>query len=285
MNVGNLTNKGVEISAYGTPIVTKDWRWDVRANIAWNKNKVKKLADGLDVLSHLTVDNGAASLESHIGEPMGDWYAYTWKTDENGNYIVGDNGLYVTDTSERHKVGNAMPSATGGFGTSLSWKNFQLDVTFDFRIGGDVLNLPWQYMMDAGTITDAVGARDYASGGIFYYSDKEDVSDKGSIHVLSAEEVAKVAKKLLASFPECTRYTKQQVNFWKDLAWHQTVRHAQDWLALHYTSWEPVEGMRAFVEKRPARFQMLRDRFDRVSWLSWLTLHQILRKWKLHLIL
>ena len=54
------------------------------------------------------------------------------------------------------------------------------------------------------------------------------------------EEVAKVAKKLLASFPECTRYTKQQVNFWKDLAWHQTVRHAQDWLALHYTSWEPV---------------------------------------------
>ena len=30
--------------------------------------------------------------------------------------------------------------------------------------------------------------------------------------------------------------------------------------ALHYTSWEPVEGMRAFVEKRPARFQMLRER-------------------------
>lgn len=74
------------------------------------------------------------------------------------------------------------------------------------------------------------------------------------------EEVAKLTKKLLASFPECARYTKQQVNFWKDLAWHQTVRHAQDWLALHYTSWEPVEGMRAFVEKRPARFGLLRER-------------------------
>jgi len=74
------------------------------------------------------------------------------------------------------------------------------------------------------------------------------------------EEVAKLARKLLASFPECTRYTKQQVNFWKDLAWHQTVRHAQDWLSLHYTSWEPVEGMRAFVEKRPARFDLLRER-------------------------
>jgi enoyl-CoA hydratase/carnithine racemase len=73
-------------------------------------------------------------------------------------------------------------------------------------------------------------------------------------------KVAEVCAKLLASFPECTRYTKQQVNFWKDLAWHQTVRHAQDWLALHYTSWEPVEGMRAFVEKRKPRYALLRER-------------------------
>ncbi|MEJ2152220.1 MAG: enoyl-CoA hydratase-related protein, partial [Gemmatimonadota bacterium] len=67
-----------------------------------------------------------------------------------------------------------------------------------------------------------------------------------------------LAQKLLASFPECTRYTKQQVNFWKDLAWHSTVRHAQDWLALHYASWEPLEGMRAFVEKRESRYDLLR---------------------------
>jgi enoyl-CoA hydratase/carnithine racemase len=73
-------------------------------------------------------------------------------------------------------------------------------------------------------------------------------------------EVLSVATRLLASFPECTRYTKQQVNFWKDFAWHQTVRHAQDWLALHYASWEPVEGMRAFVEKRAPRFGLLRQR-------------------------
>lgn len=69
-----------------------------------------------------------------------------------------------------------------------------------------------------------------------------------------------LARRLLASFPECARYTKQQTNFWKDFAWHQTVRHAQDWLALHYASWEPVEGMRAFTEKRPARYALLRER-------------------------
>jgi enoyl-CoA hydratase/carnithine racemase len=73
-------------------------------------------------------------------------------------------------------------------------------------------------------------------------------------------EVDDLARQLLETFPECARYTKQQTNFWKDLSWSLTARHAQDWLALHYTCWEPVEGMRAFVEKRPARYGLLRQR-------------------------
>lgn len=191
MNVGELSNKGVEFSIYGTPYMNKDWRWDIRANVGWNKNTVKKLADGLDVLSHVIADNGAASLESHVGDAMGDWYTYTWKTDDKGNYIVGANGLYVTDTSERHKVGNAMPKAVGGLGTSLTWKNLTLDVMFDFRIGGDVLNLPWQYMMDTGTITDAVGVRDASTGGIYYYSTdaKENESNKSAIVRVNPSDV------------------------------------------------------------------------------------------------
>jgi enoyl-CoA hydratase/carnithine racemase len=65
---------------------------------------------------------------------------------------------------------------------------------------------------------------------------------------------------LVDKFPECTRYTKQQTNFWKDLAWHQTVGHARDWLSVHFASWEPLEGMGAFVEKRAPRYELLRER-------------------------
>lgn len=72
------------------------------------------------------------------------------------------------------------------------------------------------------------------------------------------EEVGALAGELLEQFPECTRYTKQQTNFWKELAWHQTIGHAADWLALHYASYEPWEGMRAFVEKRRPRYMELR---------------------------
>jgi enoyl-CoA hydratase/carnithine racemase len=70
--------------------------------------------------------------------------------------------------------------------------------------------------------------------------------------------VGELASKLVEKFAECTRYTKQQVNFWKDLAWHQTVGHARDWLSVHYASWEPNEGMNAFVEKRPPDYLRLR---------------------------
>ncbi|HYL99102.1 MAG TPA: enoyl-CoA hydratase-related protein [Blastocatellia bacterium] len=74
------------------------------------------------------------------------------------------------------------------------------------------------------------------------------------------EAVDSICNELVDKFSECTRYTKQQVNFWKDLAWHQTIGHARDWLSIHYSTWEPLEGMNAFVEKRPAQFRMLRER-------------------------
>lgn len=74
------------------------------------------------------------------------------------------------------------------------------------------------------------------------------------------EAVDELAQELIDKFIECLRYTKEQTNFWKNLAWHQTIGHARDWLSIHYTSWEPLEGMTAFVEKRPPNYRLLRQR-------------------------
>jgi len=74
------------------------------------------------------------------------------------------------------------------------------------------------------------------------------------------EAVNALAQELVDKFPECMRFTKEQVNVWKNFGWHQTIGNARDWLSTHYTSWEPLEGMTAFVEKRPARYRMLRER-------------------------
>lgn len=69
-----------------------------------------------------------------------------------------------------------------------------------------------------------------------------------------------LAHRLLGMFPECLRYTKQQVNFWKELSWHSTVGHGREWLSLHFAYQEPHEGMNAFVEKRRPDVAGLRRR-------------------------
>lgn len=73
------------------------------------------------------------------------------------------------------------------------------------------------------------------------------------------EALGEMVQKLVDKFPECMRYTKQQVNFWKDLAWYTTIGHARDWLSIHFASYEPWEGMKAFVEKRETGYRKLRE--------------------------
>jgi enoyl-CoA hydratase/carnithine racemase len=72
--------------------------------------------------------------------------------------------------------------------------------------------------------------------------------------------VGGLCDQIVHKFAECTRYTKAQVNYWKDLSWYATTPHARDWLAVHYTSLEPYEGMTAFVEKRKADYVGMRQR-------------------------
>lgn len=72
-------------------------------------------------------------------------------------------------------------------------------------------------------------------------------------------KVQEIAQKLVNKFPECTRYTKQQLNFWKDLSWNMTIGHAKDWLSLHFASSEVQEGMQGFVEKRTPDYIKVRE--------------------------
>lgn len=72
--------------------------------------------------------------------------------------------------------------------------------------------------------------------------------------------VETLARNLADKLPEVTRYTKQQLNFWRDLSWHLTIGHARDWLTLHAGAPETQEGLEAFREKRPVDAAGLRRR-------------------------
>ena len=75
------------------------------------------------------------------------------------------------------------------------------------------------------------------------------------------QTVDELVAKLIAKLPEKTRYTKQQLDFWRDLSWHLTIGHGRDWLAIHATSPETREGVRAFQEKRQPDYAEIRRRW------------------------
>ncbi|HJW89461.1 MAG TPA: enoyl-CoA hydratase-related protein, partial [Anaerolineales bacterium] len=83
-------------------------------------------------------------------------------------------------------------------------------------------------------------------------------------------KVDEIVDKLIAKFPEKTRYTKQQLNFWRDLSWHLTIGHGRDWLAIHNTSPETWEGVQAFAEKRLPDYASLRRRWAEDQAPEWL---------------
>lgn len=85
------------------------------------------------------------------------------------------------------------------------------------------------------------------------------------------EAVDLLVYKLLNKFPEKTRYTIQQLNFWRNLSWHSTIGHGRDWLATHNTSPETWEGVNAFREKRKPNYAKIRAKWandEAPEWVS-----------------
>ncbi len=83
-------------------------------------------------------------------------------------------------------------------------------------------------------------------------------------------KVDEIVNKLVNKFPEKTRYTKQQLNFWRDLSWNLTIGHGRDWLAIHNTSPETWEGVTSFNEKRRPNYEEIRRRWALDQAPEWL---------------
>jgi enoyl-CoA hydratase/carnithine racemase len=84
------------------------------------------------------------------------------------------------------------------------------------------------------------------------------------------QKVQELVDKLIQKFPEKTRYTKQQLNFWRDLSWHQTIGHGREWLAIHNTSPETWEGVNAFEQKREPDYDSIREKWAEDAAPEWL---------------
>lgn len=167
-NAGDLSNYGVEAAINAAILTGKKLRWNVGFNFAANRNRLTRLPAGVDMLQLSSQDGGYAVLRANVGDPLGNIYVHPIQTDANGNNIINSNGFYSIDTKGYKYAGNIMPKYVGGFTNSLGYKQFSLDFTIDYRLGGDLLSIPTYYQIGQGMFNSTLQYRDAAHGGQSY---------------------------------------------------------------------------------------------------------------------
>lgn len=139
-NIGEMQNKGLEISLNSKNIVKGPLTWNTDFNISFNRNKVTKLRDGEDFTSPLTSTQRISE-----GRDMFAFFMPEWAGVDPAN---GDPLWYTADggttnsysKAERRFVGSALPKFTGGLSNTFAYKGFDASVLFTFSVGGKVYN-------------------------------------------------------------------------------------------------------------------------------------------------
>ncbi len=149
-NVGELENKGIEVTISGIPIQTKDLTWTVNYNIAYNKNEMKKLSINDDPnyagIEHGSIDGGTGTqiLIHQVGKPYNSFFVYQQIYDSNGKPIEGayvdQNHDGKIDAADRIAFKKAMPDVTMGISSSVSYKNWDFSFSGHASINNYVYN-------------------------------------------------------------------------------------------------------------------------------------------------
>ncbi len=151
VNAGLVSSKGWEFMVGGTPIRNAQWQWDLNFNIYRNRTTIEELAEGIEKFQMWRDAKGGAW--TYVGEEIGDIYdaKLVTVTDPNSPYfgypILDDEGSWqdIDDQDTRHKIGNFNPDFILGMQTSINYKAFSLNMTFDWRKGGQFVSQTYRY--------------------------------------------------------------------------------------------------------------------------------------------
>ncbi|RAJ08920.1 TonB-linked SusC/RagA family outer membrane protein [Chitinophaga skermanii] len=136
VNIGRMSNKGVELLLTGTPVKKRDFTWDVSYNMAYNRNRVEKLSDGLTTLMMDRSVNNFASIVSDVGRPYGLIKGYRKVRNDKGELVFDANGFPAI--SPLVELGEGVSPWTMGITNTFTYKNFNLSFLIDGKFGGSI---------------------------------------------------------------------------------------------------------------------------------------------------
>lgn len=160
-NVGQMYNKGIELSISGIPFRTRDFNWTSTLNLTTNKNEVTQLAPGLNEV--LTSTSGLETVSrTAVGYSLG----YIWVVrsagvdpatgrrillDKDGrqvfyqfyapagqfnySYADGTRAPNITQANDAVMYGNVVPKQYGGWDNTFRFKEIDLNVLLTYQLG------------------------------------------------------------------------------------------------------------------------------------------------------
>ena len=159
-NVGAVNNSGIEFSFTSTNIRTDNFSWKTQFNIARNFNKILDIG----VYTQDAVSGGTNDTRVVVGQPIGTNYIvrFSHVDKETGRpvYLDADgNETFTWSNENRVSVGSVLPKAVGGLTNTFSYKNWNLNFLFVYKIGGNIYNSSGK--RQNGVVTDWNMTTDY----------------------------------------------------------------------------------------------------------------------------
>jgi TonB-linked SusC/RagA family outer membrane protein len=148
VNAAEIKNKGLEVQLNLTPLLFKDFRWEINLNYSKNNNKVLSLTPGVSSIRLAGFISPGIFIMAD--QPYGVIWGSRFLRNENGDILVDDDGFELAAT-ESGPIGNAMPDWIGGIRNTISWKGISVSALIDTRQGGDIYNLDEYYTKAYGT--------------------------------------------------------------------------------------------------------------------------------------
>lgn len=144
VNGGKVRAKGLEIIAGISPVISKNFQWNSTLNFSTSRATVEDLPQdaGLLTLGYSRIydsQNQTVFLQVEEGGRVGDLYGTGYLKNDNGNFILTNEGRYIPDNNLQ-KLGNYNPDFMLGFSNQFAYKNWNLGFLLDWRQGGIVVS-------------------------------------------------------------------------------------------------------------------------------------------------